>query len=84
MVVTDLDVLRVAEGMLAILLAGDIRPQAAAWAIDALFLHVGAYTLEIAQVAQRRGQQDGDWVVSREERDELVRRFTALPADQFP
>ncbi len=84
MVVTNLDVLRVAEGMLAILIAGGIQPQTAAWAIDALFLYVNAYTLEISLVAQRQGQQDGDWVVSREERDELVRRFTALPADQFP
>ena len=84
MVVTNLDVLRVTEGMLAILIAGGIQPQTAAWAIDALFLYVGAYTLEISLVAQRRGQQDDDWVVGREERDELVRRFTALPADQFP
>ena len=77
---TNLDVLRVNEGMLAILLAGGVEPQTAAWAIDALSLYVAAYTLEISLVAQRRGQQD-DWVVSR---DELVRRFTALPADQFP
>ncbi len=77
---TNLDVLRVNEGMLAILLAGGIEPQTAAWAIDALSLYVGAYALEISLVAQRQTQDDG-WVVSR---DELVRRFTALPADQFP
>jgi len=77
---TNLDVLRVNEGMLAILLAGGIDPQTAAWAIDALSLYVAAYALEISLVAQRQSQQD-DWVVSR---DELVRRFTALPADQFP
>ena len=52
MVVTDLDVLRVNEGMLAILIAGGIKPQVAAWAIDALFLYVGAYTMEISLVAQ--------------------------------
>jgi len=77
---TNLDVLRVNEGMLAILLAGGIGPQTAAWAIDALSLYVAAYALEISLVAQRQNGQD-DWVVSR---DELVRRFTALPADQFP
>jgi hypothetical protein len=44
-------------------------------------LYVGAYALEISLVAQRQSQQDDGWVVSR---DELVRRFTALPADQFP
>jgi AcrR family transcriptional regulator len=78
---TNLDVLRVNEGMLAILLAGGIPPQTAAWAIDALSLYVSAYALETSLVAQRQSQQDDDWVVSR---DELVRRFTALPADQFP
>ena len=84
MVVTNLDVLRVNEGMLAIVLAGGVAPQAAAWAIDALLLYVGAYTLEISLVAARRTQQDGDWMLSRTEREELVRRFTALPADRFP
>jgi AcrR family transcriptional regulator len=78
---TNLDVLRVNEGMLAILLAGGIEPQTAAWAIDALSLYVAAYTLEMSLVAQRQSHQDDSWVV---DRDELVRRFTALPADRFP
>ena len=81
MAATNLDVLRVNESMLAILLAGGIAPQTAAWAIDALFLYVGAYTLEISLVAQRRSQQDDEWVVSH---DELLSRFEALPADRFP
>ncbi|WP_041684397.1 TetR/AcrR family transcriptional regulator [Renibacterium salmoninarum] len=86
MVVTNLDVLRVNEGMLAILVAGGIDPQRAAWAIDALFLYVTAYTLEIALTTQRSGQTDPDdnWAPSREEADEVQRRFSALPADQFP
>ena len=82
MVSTHLDVLRVNEGMLAILLAGGIAPQTAAWAIDALSLYVSAYALEISLVAGRRGrQQDEGWVMSQ---DELVRRFGALPKDRFP
>ena len=81
MVPTNLDVLRVNEGMLAILLAGGIEPQTAAWAIDALSLYVSAYALEASLVTQRQSRHDDDWVVSR---DELVRRFTALPADRFP
>ena len=81
MVATNLDVLRVNEAMLAILLAGGIEPQTAAWAIDALSLYVSAYALEISLVAQRQSQRDDGWVVGR---DELVRRFTALPADRFP
>src|ERR1700722_6710375 len=81
MVPTNLDVLSVNERMLAILLAGGIDPQTAAWAIDALLLYVGAYALEISLVRQRQNQIDDDWVFSR---GELMRRFTALPADQFP
>ncbi|PRY43385.1 TetR/AcrR family transcriptional regulator [Umezawaea tangerina] len=78
---TNLDVLRVNEGMLAILLAGGVEPRKAAWAIDALSLYVSAYALEISLVAQRRRQVEDDWVVGREE---LVSRFAALPADRFP
>ncbi|MFD8542522.1 TetR/AcrR family transcriptional regulator [Streptomyces sp. NPDC059649] len=78
---TDLETLRVSEGMLAILLAGGVAPQAAAWTIDALLLYVAAYCLEVSIVRQRSAQDDAVWVV---DRDELLRRFTALPADTFP
>lgn len=84
MVVSNLDVLRVNEGMLAILLAGGVDPQSAAWAIDALFLYVSGYTLEISLAAQRLGGQSENWGVSREEREEVLQRFEALPADKFP
>ena len=77
---TNQDTLRVSEGMLAILLAGGIGPQAAAWAVDSLLLYVSAYSLEISLVNQQRSHKDGSWVVSREE---LLRRFAALP-DTFP
>ncbi|CAN5370483.1 TetR/AcrR family transcriptional regulator [soil metagenome] len=82
MVVTNLDVLRVNEGMLAILIVGGIRPQAAAWAMDALFLYVGAYALESSVIEQR-----GDDVIDRNEpegHDELLRRFATLPPEEFP
>ncbi|GAA3534505.1 TetR/AcrR family transcriptional regulator [Amycolatopsis ultiminotia] len=78
---TNLDTLRVGEGMLAILLAGGIEPQTAAWALDALSLYVGAYAMEQALVQQQRKHPDQQWVLGREE---LLRRFTALPADTFP
>jgi AcrR family transcriptional regulator len=77
---TNQDTLRVSEGMLAILLAGGIDAQAAAWAIDSLLLYVSAYSLEISLVNQQRSHEDGSWVVSR---DELLRRFAALPGT-FP
>ncbi|MET8413985.1 TetR/AcrR family transcriptional regulator [Streptomyces sp. NPDC005195] len=77
---SNLDTLRVAEGMLAILLTGGIDPQTAAWALDSLSLYVNAYSLEISLVNSRIGRGDDGWVVSR---DELLRRFAALP-DTFP
>ncbi|MBB5164572.1 TetR/AcrR family transcriptional regulator [Mycobacterium sp. AZCC_0083] len=78
---TNLDTLRVAEGMLTILVAGGVPPQTAAWAMDSLSLYINAYTLEISLVEAQRDGQDEAWVVSR---DELVDRFEALPADAFP
>jgi AcrR family transcriptional regulator len=80
MVPTDLETMRVNEGMLAILLAGGIAPQATAWAIDALLLYVAAYCLE-ASIVRQRSAHDDAWVL---DRDELLRRLTALPAQTFP
>ena len=77
---SNLDILRVTEGMLAILLAGGIEPQTAAWAIDALALYVNAYSLEVSLLNRRLDRGDDEWVVSR---DELLRRFAALPGT-FP
>lgn len=78
---TDLETVRVTEKMLAILLAGGVVPQAAAWAVDALLLYVAAYCLEASIMRQRSADDDAAWVV---DRHELTRRFTALPADTFP
>jgi AcrR family transcriptional regulator len=77
---SNLDTLRVAEGMLAILLAGGIDPQTSAWAIDSLLLYVNAYSLEASLVNEQLTHDENDWVISR---DELLRRFAALP-DAFP
>ncbi|MFE7122261.1 TetR/AcrR family transcriptional regulator [Streptomyces sp. NPDC057654] len=74
---TNQDTLRLAEGMLAILLAGGIAPRTAAWGIDALMLYVNAYTLERSLLGH---SGDAAWVVGREE---LLRRFAHLP-DAFP
>lgn len=77
---SNLDTLRVSEGLLAILLAGGIDPQAAAWTMDALLLYVNAYTLEISLVDEQATRDEDSWVVSRAE---LLRRFAALPGT-FP
>ncbi|WP_063039986.1 TetR/AcrR family transcriptional regulator [Nocardia pseudovaccinii] len=78
MVPTNLEALRVREGLFAIALAGGIEPRTAAWALDAISLYVSAYALEQSLVLQRREHPDQEWVVSREE---LMRRYTA---DSFP
>src|SRR5580692_3633934 len=77
---TNLDTLRVSEGLLAILLAGGVAPQTAAWTIDSLVLYVNAYSLEVSLVPKRLSPRDDDWVITR---DEMLRRFAALP-DTFP
>jgi AcrR family transcriptional regulator len=85
--VTNLDVLRVNEGMLAILVTGGVLPRAAAWTMDALFLYIGAYALESAVILQREDSTDDAPAVNRDQpagHAEIVRRFSALPADEFP
>jgi AcrR family transcriptional regulator len=76
---TDLEIVRVSEGMLAILLGGGVAPQPAAWAADALLLYVAAYCLETSIV--RAGDPEAAWVLDREE---LRARLAALPAEAFP
>jgi AcrR family transcriptional regulator len=80
--VTDLDVLRVNEGMLAILIGAGIRPQNAAWAVDSLFLYVGAYAMDIAVADNQSGTIEHR--LSPQHRDDLIARFSALPAERFP
>ncbi len=78
---TNRDTLRVNEGMLAILIAGGIDPQAAAWALDAMTLYVSAYAMEQSIAERRKKNPDDTWVASRAE---LMRRFTDLPAEEYP
>jgi len=75
----DVETLRVSEAMLAILIAGGVSPQTAAWGIDALRLYVSAYCLEMALWHQTLS--DGDWDVTQ---GDLLHRFETLPPDEFP
>ncbi|HEX4215258.1 MAG TPA: TetR/AcrR family transcriptional regulator [Candidatus Dormibacteraeota bacterium] len=75
---TNLETLRVNEGVFGIVLAGGVEAQTAAWAIDTLFLYVNAFCLETSLI-DRHVDQEG-WAVSR---DELLSRFAGLP-DSFP
>lgn len=80
--VTDLDVLRVNEGMLGILIAGGASPQVAAWTVDALFLYVGAYAMDLAVAGPGSGTVDRR--LDADDRLDLIARLTALPEDRFP
>jgi len=53
----------------------------AAWVSDALLLYVAGYCLEASIVRERAADEDAAWVL---DRDELLRRFTALPTETFP
>jgi hypothetical protein len=81
MVPTDVETLRVSEGMLGILLAGGVAPQTAAWAGDALLLYVAAYCLESSMVRQRSASEAAEWVI---DPGEVQRRLSAMPAQTFP
>ncbi|MDQ2782439.1 MAG: TetR/AcrR family transcriptional regulator [Actinomycetota bacterium] len=76
---TNLETLRISEGLLAILIAGDVPPQRAAWAIDTLALYVAAYCLEVS-LWMRDATTDDPW----EFETDFRAAFDALPADEFP
>lgn len=71
---TNVETLRVSEGMLAIVLAGGVPPRAAAWAIDAVLLYINAFCLEESLRAKHVDREG--WTVRR---DDVMRRFAALP-----
>jgi AcrR family transcriptional regulator len=75
----NLDTLRINEGMLAILQAGGVPLQSAAWAIDASFLYISAYTIVSLR---RRPPTDADGQGL--DRDEVMERFRMLPTNRFP
>ncbi|GAA4672370.1 TetR/AcrR family transcriptional regulator [Frondihabitans cladoniiphilus] len=75
----DLETLRLSEGMLSLLLAGGVRPGDAAWAIDAAYLYVSAYSLE---ASLRGGVGSGD--ARSGDGGVTAARFAELPADLFP
>lgn len=76
----SLETVRVSEGMLAILVAGGVAPQTAAWAIDAMHLYVSAYCFEVS-VQQRAGDGVDQRLL---DRAEIVERFQMLPSARFP
>jgi AcrR family transcriptional regulator len=74
----SLDTLRINEGLLEILVAAGASPRSAAWATDAAFLYIAAYSV----AALRRSAEDADGPV--DGRAEWTERFRMLPPDRFP
>lgn len=77
---TSLNTLRVGEGLLAILLAGGVSAQSAAWTADAAYLYVSAYSLE-ASLRRKAGSSAGERNLNK---DEMIERLRMLPTDRFP
>lgn len=77
---SGLATLRVAEGLLSILIAGGIQPKAAAWASDAAFLYVTGYCLEAGIARDQESDLDGRVI----DRAEVRERLRMLPAHSFP
>ena len=75
----SLDTLRVNEGAIAVLLAGGVPLRAAAWAVDAAFLYVNAYS---TVAARRSTERDADGRAV--DRDEVLERLRMLPPERFP
>jgi AcrR family transcriptional regulator len=75
----SLDTLRIAEGLMAILLAGGVPLKSAIWAMDAAYLYVGAYSV----MALRRFR-DTDTEGQVVDTAEVAERLGMLPADRFP
>lgn len=76
----NLHTLRINEGLLAILLAGGVAAQPAAWAIDAAMLYVGAYSLE--RSLRQRPNVDADGRIF--DKAEITERLRMLPVSHFP
>jgi len=75
----SLDALRISEGIVAILLAGGVPVQSAAWVIDAAFQYIGAYSLVWLR---RNPREDVEGRVV--DRAEVIERYGMLPQDRFP
>jgi AcrR family transcriptional regulator len=75
--------MRIAEGLMAIMVAGGVSDQAAAWFCDLSALYVGAIAYEESIWALRQAAEDEEF--DHEAMDaELRGFFESLPADRYP
>jgi hypothetical protein len=77
--------MRIAEGLMAIMVAGGVSEQAAAWFCDLSALYVGAVAYEesIWAMRARAGEDDEDFDHAAMDA-ELRGFFESLPADRYP
>ncbi len=77
--------MRVAEGMMAICLAGDVSPQAAAWMCDAASLYVSAIAYEESLWITRENSTKAGEAPDHAAIDEqMVQFWHQLPPERFP
>lgn len=76
--------LRMSEGMLAIMLAGGVPPQIAAWSLDRLFLYIvtDAYESSLHMQKVRDGRTEREYF--EDFVSQLTDYYENLPADRFP
>lgn len=76
--------LRMSEGMLAIMLAGGVPPQTAAWFLDRLFLYIVSDVYENSLHLAKSGGEQSKQEYFEEFTDQLTEYYGNLPADRFP
>ncbi|MFE9692814.1 TetR/AcrR family transcriptional regulator C-terminal domain-containing protein [Micromonospora sp. NPDC005806] len=82
---TGPNALRVTDGLLAILRAGGVPPQQAAWFLDRLFLYIAGDAYEGALYAEKvraAGQDQETWWARM--REQLSGYYGSLPANRYP
>ncbi|MFJ8578422.1 TetR/AcrR family transcriptional regulator C-terminal domain-containing protein [Micromonospora sp. NPDC093277] len=82
---TGPNALRVTDGLLAILRAGSVPPQQAAWFLDRLFLYIAGDAYEGALYAEKvraSGQDPASWWAWM--RTQLAGYYRSLPPERYP
>jgi len=81
---TGPNALRISEGMLAVMLAGGVPPQVAAWSLDRLFLYIVADAYENSLHLQNMKEGEDVRAYFEGFSTQLTDYYSSLPADRFP
>lgn len=82
---TGPNALRMSNAMMGIMLAGDVPPRMAAWALDRIFLYItaDAYEYSIWRTEVKDAGADGTTYVE-ELSGDLIEYFAQLPPEEYP